>query len=324
MAYEAVPAPGVSSLLASAGYWDFAPHVHIKTIMCPFDSASGKNYAALSALTTAQCVTLFFARTTQTFPIGVYSFSVVVDNGLSTNFAFNDFTAVVSGGWVLAKNTGTGALVVSCSNTSINPLCWVSFATSAPTYMRIYTTSTTAPEAIPVGIQAMALSRTPSAPSACFGPFTLVVRANGSRLPIHSFVGPVDVRAVDADTKQARVITVRAYFRETVVYPVYFAQVAPHVWVTKDHTVRIPGVVRKGDTRRPDPEVVLDDCTWIAQDMVDGRLFEPCFQGVYHLVPTDPRHRGCLVEVGAAEGVLAEVYRSDARVLEALNGFQEC
>jgi len=227
-------------------------------------------------------------------------------------------------GWSFESDGASKRLRVT-RGVGASGLPWVSFSVNVLTVLAVFSAVESVTDSPSFGMQAIALSSTSAPPAACFGPGTLVLCADGVRRDIADLHDTVHVMAVDPRTGgPPTAVAVQVYRLADLTAPSAVAQVAPCVWVTKDHTVSLVGLPRPEDVACPDVCVhgMFSGCSWIAGTLPH---FTPeMVLGVFHLVPEDPEHTNFAVVVGQDETCVAELYRSSARTLTTCNMFVKC
>jgi hypothetical protein len=269
-------------------------------------------------------------------------------------------------GWVFQKTREALEIRATPSATG---LPWVSFALAAPVFpVKVYTKPseeegigiqavimdyTMEPQTFPTPVidPVPALDPAPAPepmmdpmmdpvvdPAAvCFGGGTLVLCSDGVRRRVRDLGPRAVLAAKDPTGSWSASVPVWVYKSPPLesrplskTWRNIVCCVAEDVWVTGDHTVVIPHVLRPANIC-PVPEVGhglgersgLWGCAWVAKSLPDFHAKKQLVsEPVFHLVPMDPAHRlfwavvGKPAVTGAPPPILAELYRSPAAVIE--------
>lgn len=332
--FDVIVVNNVSSVSASpgSGSWVFSPN-----------PTTGIFQDVLSVNPTVKTAIVYFGTTSEpSGPGESHLFFFTGSEGVLDMFCSDDATInCPSTGpteWTVSSRSGVAYLTIvrTGTDTVSTGLLWIVVELSAPNYIDIYQQDAGVPGKT-FGMQGVGISYTADPPPACFGKGTLVLCGDGTKRDVSDLRGRVTLLALpplDAldDLLDLPVLPVKV---EVQVYcrkksPEQVFEVAPSVFVTKDHTVCLKG--------RPVPPHLakLTDwhcmggrfkgCSWIAKALPE---FAPVWttSGVYHFVPTDPIHRQYGLLVGSdcddtcACTCVAEMFRSSPAMLTRHLGF---
>lgn len=223
---------------------------------------------------------------------------ITLPNYLLTNTVSS---VAVSAEWTISCDAYYAPITITRMGnvTSTGPL-WLSFVMSTPTVLSSVQTS--GPAGQTFGLQGIAATTSTTPPGACFGAGTFVLCADGTLRDIATLTSPTSVMAIPpADDDHGHDhchtidVDVDVYFLDTTTRPAMVAQVAPGVFVTKDHSVCIPGRFYDDDDHHRKSHMKFkhqfDNCAWIAGTLPEfDDIVKPSCTGLFHLVPTNPLH----------------------------------